>query len=135
MRIKVINAGIQTFYLDIGRYPSKKEGLNVLVENKKHINLWRGSYIGGLYEGKSALQDDWGNELNYHVIQCENKKPKTLYFLYSSGANGVDEKGLGDDVVFTIPKNCDGKPYITRPKPPPSSVYTFFLGMIHVLWW
>jgi len=131
MRIKNIDNMLQVFWVDTRRFPSKKEGLIVLLENKNHISLWRGPYVGS----KRSLQDYWGNKLNYHIIECENKKLEKPYFLYSSGANGIDEKGLEDDVVFTIPKNCDGKPYITRPKPPPSSVYTFFLGMIHVLWW
>ena len=56
-------------------------------------------------DGNSSLVDSWGNEFRYEIVQETVKGPDreahpetVTYRLWSVGANGIDERGKGDDV-------------------------------------
>ncbi len=54
---------LENFFVDIGRYPTAKEGLAVLVKRPSTLAAWRGPYIEGDYS-----VDPWGNEYVYQVF-------------------------------------------------------------------
>jgi general secretion pathway protein G len=92
-RIQIENLAnaIDTFHLDVGRYPTQQEGLQTLVANPadKPINNWRGPYLKKL----KVPTDEWGNPFLYTV---PSKRPGVPYELVSLGADGKPG-GTGDD--------------------------------------
>lgn len=81
---------IERFSLDVGRYPTTQEGLEVLVTapaNEEDAKNWRGPYI------KLLRDDPWGNPYQY-------ASPSThgvgQFDVWSMGADGADG-GEGDN--------------------------------------
>jgi general secretion pathway protein G len=92
-RIQIENLAnaIDTFHLDVGRYPSQAEGLQVLIINPtdKPITNWRGPYLKKI----KVPNDEWGNTFIYTV---PSTRPGVPYELMSLGADGKPG-GTGDD--------------------------------------
>lgn len=85
-----IQAGLDNFRKDVGRYPSLEEGLKSLFEGQGYDG-WKGPYV----DERIPLMDWWNQPLNYRIFgEGENAKG----IVYSFGPNKVDNKGLGDDV-------------------------------------
>lgn len=93
------NIAINTFYLDIGRYPYNDEGLGVLIKNNNDIAGWQGPYTT-----KRGLSDAWRRPIIYNYDYKSQQ-----FIVYSAGSNGIDEKGKGDDVMCT--DVCDLKEF------------------------
>lgn len=89
-QIKMLGGALQTMRLDIGRLPTKEEGLGLLVErpaDPKTARKWAGPYLeDGLPE------DPWGNPYEY-APSPSGARPFTLYSLGADGKPG----GEGDD--------------------------------------
>ncbi|MCA9411848.1 MAG: type II secretion system protein GspG [Candidatus Omnitrophica bacterium] len=83
--------GLLEFYSDMGRFPQPEEGLAVLRSASGEMADWKGPYL----PEEIPDVDPWGNPLEYSLIKLENQ---TVVNLYSVGANGIDEQGLGDDL-------------------------------------
>lgn len=81
-----METALKSFYLDFGEYPSTEDGLLYLVKNVGASACWNGPYV-------SNIRDAWGNLLVY-VSSDGNKS----FSLYSKGQNGVDDKGMLDDL-------------------------------------
>ena len=64
-----------------GRFPSMEEGLKVLYPK---------------YSNSRELLDRWGHPFVYSPT-AGGSRP---FVLYSVGANGIDEKGRGDDIDY-----------------------------------
>jgi len=77
IQIEELRAALDTFALDVGRYPSEKEGLGALVDSNRHIAGWKGPYLRG---GKVPL-DPWSQPYRYTYQKGEPQ-------LASSGAAG-----------------------------------------------
>jgi len=78
--LAVIKGGIQSYYLQIGKYPGK---LNDLVERPKDeeaASKWRTPFI----ENEIPL-DGWGNKFQYKVTP---EGAQHAYELYSFGSKG-----------------------------------------------
>lgn len=54
---------LDIFHTDVGRYPTKPEGLGALIRRPSTLAVWRGPYIEGDYS-----VDPWGNEYVYRVF-------------------------------------------------------------------
>jgi general secretion pathway protein G len=54
---------LDIFHTDVGRYPTKPEGLGALIRRPPTLAVWRGPYIEGDYS-----VDPWGNEYVYRVF-------------------------------------------------------------------
>ena len=81
--IAELETQIERFNLNMDRYPTTQEGLDVLVnppaddEDKK----WRGPYI------KLLRDDPWGNPFQY---RSPGTQGAGAFYLWSMGADGVD---------------------------------------------
>lgn len=78
VQIQNIDAALQLFRLDVGRFPTQEEGLNAVVTAPSTAAGWNGPYL----QKSSALTDPWG----------------TAYQYRSPGKHGdVDVYSLGSD--------------------------------------
>jgi general secretion pathway protein G len=95
---RMLKSALDTMRLDIGRYPTKEEGLGMLVTepaDERIARKWRGPYLS---EGLPA--DPWGNPYQYEPISSN------AVALYSYGADG--EPG-GEDInsdIGLLPKSA-----------------------------
>lgn len=82
-----IALALDLFELDIGRYPTTKEGLAALRQySGEDKDRWKGPYL------KKMPRDPWGRNYVYKSPGSHNND----YDLYSLGPNGVE--GDEDDV-------------------------------------
>jgi general secretion pathway protein G len=94
-QVRMLKSALDTMRLDIGRYPTKDEGLAMLMEQPKDeraARKWQGPYLS-----EALPNDPWGNP--YQYMPAGN----TVY-LYSYGADGQPGgEGINADVGF-LPK-------------------------------
>ena len=91
-QIRMLKAALDTVRLDLGRYPTKEEGLKFLVAEPTRgsaKDLWQGPYLN-----ENALPvDPWGNSYQY-----EPKSSREVV-LFSFGADGqAGGSGIDADV-------------------------------------
>lgn len=87
LQIAEFGAGLDLFYLEIGRYPTTEEGLIALIERPSDTNNWNGPYL----KKKTIPKDPWGNDYIY-----QSPGENGPYDLYSFGMDGT-EGGEGDN--------------------------------------
>ena len=87
LQINEFGAGLDLFYLEIGRYPTSDEGLIALIEKPSDMTNWNGPYL----KKKSIPKDPWGNDYIY-----QSPGENGPYDLYSFGMDGT-EGGEGDN--------------------------------------
>jgi len=87
-QIKSFEAALDSYRLDLGKYPKE---MQELVKNSSGKSRWNGPYI------KKIPMDPWGNEYLYQ----NPGKHDNDYDLYSYGADGQEggEKKEDQDVV------------------------------------
>ena len=90
-----IDYAIKQFRLDMNRWPSEEEGLEVLwrqdsVEDEEEYERWRGPYLE-----LPLTEDQWGYELIYRYPG--EIRGETFYDLVSVGPDG--EEGTDDDIT------------------------------------
>jgi len=97
--VKSVKNSLDTYRLNIGRYPTEEEGgLLALLkkpeyENEKLGAKWSGPYV----KKETTFEDPWGNQLVYEPADPEFKQPEDPdYRLYSLGPNGI--QGGDDDI-------------------------------------
>ncbi|MFK5894182.1 MAG: type II secretion system major pseudopilin GspG [Pseudomonadota bacterium] len=76
-QIKSFEAALDSYRLDIGRYPKE---IDDLVKNNSGKSRWNGPYI------KKIPKDPWGNDYQYQKPGKYNKD----YDLFSYGADGQE---------------------------------------------
>jgi len=94
---RVLKTSLDTMRLDIGRYPTKEEGLNILntaPTDERMARRWRGPYLA-----EDVPLDPWGNPYQYLP---ENDTSIALFSLGADGKPGGD--GNNADVGF-LPKS------------------------------
>jgi len=91
MQIAELSAGLDLFYLEVGRYPTTEEGLVALVDAPSGIDSWRGPYL----KKTTVPTDPWGQEYRYS-FPGENGD-YDLFSLGSDQAMGGD--GESADIV------------------------------------
>ena len=62
-QIHLIENALDSFRLDVGRYPTTEEGLRVLWENPGNIEGWDGPYLP-----KPVKEDPWGHPYIYKSL-------------------------------------------------------------------
>jgi general secretion pathway protein G len=90
-QIELFGTALDSFYLDVGRYPTTEEGLQALITPPSGIESWNGPYLK-----KSEIPlDPWNNPYHY-----ESPGKHGDYDLYSYGADGVEGgEGENQDIV------------------------------------
>ena len=93
-QIAMLEAALDQYRLDMGRYPTTEEGLKVLIEPPEDEDLkknWRGPYL----KKKKIPKDPWGREYQY---RCPGEHGE--YDLWSYGADG-QPGGEGENADIT----------------------------------
>lgn len=98
-QVKMLRGAVETFRLDVGRYPTAQEGLIVLSKapsDPAAAARWRGPYLDG-----ELPVDPWKNPYQYSLPGA-NGQPFALYSYGNDGKRG----GEGDAAdVGTLPPN------------------------------
>lgn len=87
IQMKNIEASLDLYRLDVGKYPNQDEGLDALVRAPGQAERWRGPYL----RSAEGLKDPWGKPYNYRRPGRENE-----YDIFSFGADQA-EGGDGED--------------------------------------
>lgn len=86
IQVNALSAAVDSFHLDIGRFPTSEEGLKVLIERPGELATWDGPYI----KKRDSLMDPWGETYLYRVPGLQSE-----YDIYTLGAD-KKEGGEGD---------------------------------------
>ena len=89
-QIKMLRGSLETYRLDVGRYPIQAEGLGALAQapaDEKLKARWRGPYLD-----QDLPADPWGNAYAYSLPGASGQP----FALYSMGADGK-RGGEGND--------------------------------------
>ena len=78
VQISSLATALDTFALDVGRYPATEEGLEALRSAPPGAKMWDGPYLP-----KSVPSDPWGNSYEYRGGDSEG-----YYEILSYGADG-----------------------------------------------
>ncbi len=90
MQLQTISAAVETFRSDVGRYPTKAEGLGVLLSEPGGTDGWTGPYL----KSTKMLTDPWSNAIVY-----DQSSDGLTYTVTSYGADGKpDGAGLNKDI-------------------------------------
>ena len=90
-QVRMLKTSLDTMRLDIGRYPTAEEGLDLLVRAPSEPSLrvrWHGPYL----EGEVPL-DPWGNPYQYNPTGHQ-LNVITLYSYGPTGKPGGEAVGL-----------------------------------------
>ena len=92
-QIKMLHGALQTFRLDVGRYPMTTEGLDALVRPPPDAaGVWSGPYLDG-----EVPADPWRTPYRY-LNPADNLQG---FALYSLGADSKDGgEGIDGDVGY-----------------------------------
>lgn len=63
IQAKNISAALELYYLDVGTYPSKEQGLQALLKQPDGAAGWHGPYL----KNESGLMDPWHKRYAYRV--------------------------------------------------------------------
>jgi general secretion pathway protein G len=85
-QIELLGTALDTFRLDMGRYPTTEEGLDALVRKPASVDQWDGPYLK-----KQIPSDPWGKPYVY-----KSPGEHGAYDLLSYGADGAPG-GEGDN--------------------------------------
>lgn len=78
-QIQLLGTALDTFRLDVGRYPSTQEGLQALTQRPPGVDRWDGPYLK-----KEVPLDPWGKPYVY-----KSPGDHGPYDIVSYGADGV----------------------------------------------
>ena len=78
-QVEMFGTALDTFRLDVGRYPTSQEGLDALRQRPSGVERWDGPYLR-----KEIPRDPWGNPYVYR-----SPGEQEPYELSSHGADGV----------------------------------------------
>ena len=108
-----IETALDTFRLNMGRYPTTEQGLNALItkptfENERLGDKWSGPYI----KPGTKLEDAWANPIRYELSDTSAEdttgtgtKATARYKLYSVGPDGQPDTA---DDIKSRDENTDG---------------------------
>ena len=94
-QIELLGTALDTFRLDVGRYPSTEEGLQALRQKPGTLDRWDGPYLK-----KDLPQDPWGKPYIY-----KSPGDHGPYDIVSYGADSVREKRAVSNLRTRSPKS------------------------------
>ena len=77
-----IKGALQLMYIDIGRYPSEAEGLNLLISAPGQLQGWNGPYM----DNEEGIKDPWGRRFVFRAPG--QSKEFDLFTLGRDGQSG-----------------------------------------------
>lgn len=80
IQISDLEQGLETYKLDVGRFPSTDQGLEALVQQPTGVRGWNGPYL----RGSKVPQDPWEQDYNYRQPGQHGD-----YDLFSYGLDGA----------------------------------------------
>ena len=86
IQVDALSAAVDSFHLDVGRFPTGDEGLKVLVDRPSETAKWDGPYL----KKRDSLIDPWGHPYLYRFPGQHGE-----YDIYSLGSDNR-EGGEGD---------------------------------------
>ncbi|MBN2316487.1 MAG: type II secretion system major pseudopilin GspG [Sedimentisphaerales bacterium] len=90
-QISQLEVALDSFEIDVGRYPTTVEGLRALVEKpSSDADSWKQPYL----RREEIPKDPWGNE---YVYRYPGQYNEYGYDLHSNGPDG--KQGGNDDIV------------------------------------
>jgi len=84
-QIELISSGLDTYRLDVGQYPSTKQGLEALRKAPSGVKHWDGPYLS-----KPIPADPWDHP--YHYKRPGKNGPYALYTLGRDGTEGGEKE-------------------------------------------
>ncbi|MGC9456450.1 MAG: type II secretion system major pseudopilin GspG [Halothiobacillaceae bacterium] len=63
VQISDLEQALEMYKLDVGRFPSKEQGLEALVKQPENVNGWNGPYL----RRDSVPLDPWNNPYQYRI--------------------------------------------------------------------
>ncbi len=94
--VEIENA-IERFQLRFNRPPTESEGLSALLTGPTDdVNDTGRPFEPLLRGGEAALQDAWGNEINYEVVEDDGRQ---RFYIWSNGPDGNNDNREGDDIL------------------------------------
>ena len=102
-QIRMLKAAIETMRLDVGRFPTEQEGLEMLMkppQDERIARKWRGPYLS-----ENVPVDPWSNPYVYLPATG------TTMVLFSHGADGkLGGEGIDADVGFLPSSDAPKQP-------------------------
>jgi general secretion pathway protein G len=98
--LQQIGTALDTYRLNMGRYPTEEQGLDALLtkptfENERLGDKWNGPYL----KPGTKIEDAWGNKIKYEVVDTTDDtttKNAVPFKLYSLGPDGQPD--TADDI-------------------------------------
>lgn len=103
-QVKMLKGALETFRLDVGRYPTTAESLLALgtpPQDGRAQAAWKGPYLDG-----DVPLDPWGTPYQYST-PGSNNAPFALYSLGADGKRGGE--GIDADIGLLPPVNTSGQ--------------------------
>lgn len=99
-QIKMLKGSLEAMRLNIGRFPTTEEGLNLLKNppsDEKIKSLWKGPYL----DDPSVPLDPWNKAYQYSLPGSDGQP----FALYSFGADGqLGGEGVNADIGYLPPR-------------------------------
>lgn len=90
-QIELFGTALDSFRLDVGRYPTTAEGLEALLQQVSGVEGWNGPYL----KKNEIPLDPWNHPYHYEFPGTHSE-----YDLYSLGADNSEEgEGENTDIV------------------------------------
>jgi general secretion pathway protein G len=78
VQVEALSSAVDSFHLDMGRYPTTQEGLKALIDPPSNAGSWDGPYV----RKRQSLTDPWGHAYEYRFPGKHGD-----YDVYSVGAS------------------------------------------------
>ncbi len=90
-QIELLGTALDSFRLDVGKYPATEDGLQALITKPSNAEEWNGPYL----KKQEIPLDPWGNPYHYEFPGKQGD-----YDLYSYGADNAEGgEGENQDIV------------------------------------
>ena len=89
-QMSMFETALETYKMDVGKFPTTEQGLEALMNAPSGVKRWRGPYLK-----KQVPQDPWGNP---YVYICPGSNGD--FDIISHGADGQPGGEKGDMDIF-----------------------------------
>ena len=87
-QLEMIATALDTYRLDVGRYPTQEQGLKALIEKPENVSGWNGPYL----RKRTVPKDAWGQAFRYEIPPERGGIDFDLYSLGADGQEGGEDE-------------------------------------------